>query len=87
MNNLNSFNNTLPKELVLGKSNDLRNNRAFLKYCISKNIKIKNMDYIFNYFLDLKLKVNEILRIWKNFIPLPIWKMYRRKNQYKKLFK
>tara|TARA_B100002052_G_C15859881_1_gene589511 strand:- start:539 stop:1705 length:1167 start_codon:yes stop_codon:yes gene_type:complete len=87
MNNLNSFNNTLPKELVLGNSNDLRNNRAFLKYCISKNIKIKNMDYIFNYSLDLKLKVNEILRIWKNFIPLPIWKMYRRKNQYKKLFK
>ena len=87
MNNLNSFNNTLPKELVLGNSNDLRNNRAFLKYCISKNIKIKNIDYIFIYFLDLKLKVNEILRIWKNFIPLPIWKMYRRKNQYKKLFK
>ena len=41
MNNLNSFNNTLPKEMVLENSNDLKNNYSFLKFCKSKNIDIK----------------------------------------------
>ena len=87
MNNLNSFNNTLPKEMVLENSNDLKNNYSFLKFCKSKNIDIKYFEYILSYFLDLNLKFNEMLRKWKNIIPLFIWKKYRKKNQYKRLFK
>ena len=87
MNNLNSFNNTLPKEMVLENSNDLKNNYSFLKFCKSKNIDIKYFEYILSYFLDLNLKFNEMLRKWKNIIPLYIWKKYRKKNQYKRLFK
>ena len=87
MNNLNSFNNTLPKELVLGNSNDLKSNYSFLKYCKSKNIKIKYRDYISSYFHDFNLKLSEALRKWKNLIPLVIWKKYRKNNQYKKLLK
>ena len=87
MNNLNSFNNTLPKEMVLENSNDLKDNYSFLKFCKSKNIDIKYFEYILSYFLDLNLKFNEMLRKWKNIIPLFIWKKYRKKNQYKRLFK
>ena len=87
MNNLNSFNNTLPKEMVLENSNDLKNNYSFLKFCKSKNIDIKYFEYVLSYFLDLNLKFNEMLRKWKNIIPLYIWKKYRKKNQYKRLFK
>ena len=50
MNNLNSFNNTLPKEMVLENSNDLKNNYSFLKFCKSKNIDIKYFEYILSYF-------------------------------------
>ena len=87
MNNLNSFNNSLPKELVLQNSNDLKNNYSFLKYCESKNIKINLKDYIICYLIDLNLSINEVMRKWKNFIPLFIWKAYRRRNQYNNLFK
>ena len=87
MNNLNSFNNSLPKELVLQNSNDLKNNYSFLKYCESKNIKINLKDYIICYLVDLNLSINEVMRKWKNFIPLFIWKAYRRRNQYNNLFK
>ena len=86
MNNLNSFNNTLPKKLVIGNSNDLKNNYSFLKYCKLQNTDINRKDFIFNYFLDLNYRFNEILRKWKNFIPIFIWKKYRRTNQYKRLF-
>lgn len=87
MNNLNSFNNTLPKGLVLENSNDLKNNYSFLKYCKSQNIKINYLDYIYSYFYDLKLIFNEALRKWKNLIPLTVWKNYRKRNQYNKLLK
>ena len=86
MNNLNSFNNTLPKKLVIGNSNDLKNNYSFLKYCKLQNTDINRKDFIFNYFLDLNYRFNEILRKWKNIIPMSVWKKYRRTNQYKRLF-
>ena len=87
VNNLNSLNNSLPKNLVLKNSNDLKNNIAFLKYCRIKNIDIGYIDYVLSYFLDINLKLRELVRKWKNLIPLFVWKIHRRKNQYKKLFK
>lgn len=87
VNNLNSFNNSLPKNLVVGNSNDLKNNIAFLKYCRMKNIDVKYIDYAISFFLDINLKLRELVRKWKNLLPLFVWKIYRRKNQYKKLFK
>lgn len=87
MNNLNSFNNSLPKELVIKNSNDLKNNYSFLKYCESKNIKINLIDYMFCYLFDFNLSIREAARKWKNIIPLFIWKIYRRRNQYNRLFK
>ena len=87
MNNLNSFNKTLPSQLVLNNSNDLKSNYAFLKFCKLKNLNINFFDYYHNFLLDLNLKLNDILRKWKNIIPLYIWKKYRKKNQYKKLFR
>ena len=86
MNNLNSFNNTLPKKLVIGNSNDLKSNYSFLKYCKLQNTNFNRKDFIFNYFLDLNYRFNEILRKWKNIIPMSVWKKYRRTNQYKRLF-
>lgn len=87
MNNLNSFNNSLPKNLVLKDSNDLKNNYSFLKYCQSKDLEIKLTDYIRCYCFDFGLNIKEAARKWKNLIPLFIWKIYRRRNQYNKLFK
>lgn len=87
MNNLNSFNNSLPKELVIKNSNDLKNNYSFLKYCESKNVKINLIDYMFCYLFDFNLSIREAARKWKNLIPLFIWKIYRRRNQYNRLFK
>jgi len=87
MINLNSFKNSLPKKLVLENSNDLKNNYSFLKYCESKNVEINFNDYMLCYLFDLSLSISEVARKWKNFIPLFIWRIYRRKNQYSKLFK
>tara|TARA_B100000035_G_scaffold191168_1_gene163209 strand:+ start:2146 stop:3312 length:1167 start_codon:yes stop_codon:yes gene_type:complete len=87
MNNLNSFNNYLPKKLVLGNSNDLKNNYSFLKYCESKSVKTNLIDYMFCYLLDIKTGIREAARKWKNLVPLFVWKIYRRRNQYNKLFK
>lgn len=87
MNNLNSFNNTLPSQLVLKNSNDLKSNYAFLAFCKMKNLNINFLDYCQNLLLDLSLKFKDILRKRKNIIPLFFWKKYRKKNQYKKLFR
>ena len=87
MRNLNSFNNTLPRNIVLGNSNDLKDNFSFLKYCNMKKLEVSSLDFILAYFLDFNLKLKETLRRWKNLVPLVIWKIYRNKNQYKKLFK
>ena len=83
--NLNSYNQTLPRRLVLGDSNDIRNNCAFLYFCRMTSLDTSIAQGIVAILLDILFFTKEIIRKRKNIVPLFILKTYRKKTQYNKL--
>jgi len=83
--NLNSFNKTLPDELVIGNSNDIKDLKAFLGFCELHSINVNIKKKILVSIEEFLLKSKDLYRKRRNLFPLFIWKMYRRRTQYNKL--
>ena len=83
--NLNSFNKTLPDELVIGNSNDIKDLKAFLGFCELHSIDVNFKKKILVSIEEFLLKSKDLYRKRRNLFPLFIWKIYRRRTQYNKL--